>query len=197
MHAGKGAIEEGTPGRSPAGVGGGGIPVAVEDLKAIDIEDADDGVLAVKPGVVVLHLDDGVDAAHDPAEQPLVDGLGGQRWRRCSLGCPSQPDPAGSAGTAPFSRPGRIRGGRGWAWSLLPHGGGSGCESTTLCRGPRGAAGAGTAGEFPRCSSGSQARCNQGSQALQPRSLSKPCGLCHEPSSLCRLHPPHAEDVPG
>lgn len=51
-------------------------PVVLEDLKAVDVQHPDHRVLAVHSGVVVLHLDDVVDAAHDPAEQTLVHGLG-------------------------------------------------------------------------------------------------------------------------
>lgn len=51
-------------------------PVVLEYLKAVDVQHPDHRVLAVDPGVVVLHLDDVVDAAHDPAEQTLVHGLG-------------------------------------------------------------------------------------------------------------------------
>lgn len=51
-------------------------PVVLEDLKAVDVQHPDHRVLAVHSGVVVLHLDDVVDPAHDPAEQTLVHGLG-------------------------------------------------------------------------------------------------------------------------
>lgn len=50
-------------------------PVVLENLKAVDVQHPDHRVLAVHYGVVVLHLDDVVDAAHDPAEQTLVHGL--------------------------------------------------------------------------------------------------------------------------
>lgn len=50
-------------------------PVVVKDLKAVDVQHADDRVLAMKQWVVVLHLDNAVDAAHDPAEEALVESL--------------------------------------------------------------------------------------------------------------------------
>ena len=52
----------------------GSSPVVVEDLKAVDVEYPDDGVLLVldaAPG----HLDGLVDLSHNPREQALIDGL--------------------------------------------------------------------------------------------------------------------------
>ena len=49
--------------------------VVVEDLEAVDVEDADDGVLGAVPPAVLLHLDGGVHLLDDPGEQALVDGL--------------------------------------------------------------------------------------------------------------------------
>lgn len=53
----------------------GGSPVIVKYLKAIDVQDPNDCVLAMHCGVVVLHLDDIVDVCHNPAEETLVNGL--------------------------------------------------------------------------------------------------------------------------
>lgn len=53
----------------------GGSPVIVKYLKAINIQDPNDCVLAMHCGVVVLHLDDIVDVCHNPAEETLVNGL--------------------------------------------------------------------------------------------------------------------------
>lgn len=50
-------------------------PVVVKDLKAVDIQHANDGVLAMKQRVVVFDLDDTVDAADDPAEQSFIQSL--------------------------------------------------------------------------------------------------------------------------
>lgn len=50
-------------------------PVVVKDLEAVDIQHADDGVLPVQHRVVVFHFYDAVDAADDPAEEPLVESL--------------------------------------------------------------------------------------------------------------------------
>lgn len=50
-------------------------PVVVKDLKAVDIQHPDDGVFPMQHWVVVFNLDDAVDAAHDPAEEPLIEGL--------------------------------------------------------------------------------------------------------------------------
>lgn len=52
-----------------------GLPIGVEDFKAIDVQDTDDGVLPVDSGIIIFDRNDLVDAGHDPAEKPLVDGL--------------------------------------------------------------------------------------------------------------------------
>ena len=50
-------------------------PVVVEDLEAIDVQNANHGVFPMKHWVVVFHLDHTVDTAYDPAEQPLIESL--------------------------------------------------------------------------------------------------------------------------
>lgn len=57
-------------------------PVGVEDLEAIDVEDTDDGALAMPADVIASGGDAGIDASHNPAEKPLIDGLGtsGTGW---------------------------------------------------------------------------------------------------------------------
>lgn len=50
-------------------------PVVVKDLKTIDVQHANDGVLPVQHRVVVFHLDHAVDATDDPSEKPLVESL--------------------------------------------------------------------------------------------------------------------------
>lgn len=50
-------------------------PVVVKDLKTIDVQHADDGVLAVEHRVVVFHLDHTVDATDDPSKKSLVESL--------------------------------------------------------------------------------------------------------------------------
>lgn len=50
-------------------------PVVVKDLKAVDVQHANDRVLAMTQWVVVFNLDNTVDPAHDPAEQALVESL--------------------------------------------------------------------------------------------------------------------------
>lgn len=47
-------------------------PVVVKDFKAVDIQDADDGVFPMKQWVVVFYFNDTVDAANDPAEKSLI-----------------------------------------------------------------------------------------------------------------------------
>lgn len=56
-------------------------PVVVKDLKAVDVQHADDRVLAMTQWVVVFNLDNTVDPAHDPAEQALVESL--EETREC------------------------------------------------------------------------------------------------------------------
>lgn len=51
-------------------------PVVLKNLKTIDVQHPDNGVLPMDPGVVVFHLDDVIDPSHNPAEQTLVHGLG-------------------------------------------------------------------------------------------------------------------------
>lgn len=50
-------------------------PVVLENLKTVDVQHPDDGVLPMDSGIVVLHLDDVIDSSHNPAEQALVHGL--------------------------------------------------------------------------------------------------------------------------
>lgn len=50
-------------------------PVVLENLKAIDVQHPDDGVLPVDSGIVVFHLNDVIDPPHNPAEQALIHGL--------------------------------------------------------------------------------------------------------------------------
>ena len=57
-------------------------PVVVKDLEAVDVQHADDCVFPVKHRVVVFDFNDAVDAAHDPAEKPLIKSLQqGDKWR--------------------------------------------------------------------------------------------------------------------
>lgn len=65
---------------SPSSVGSVS-PVGVKDLEAIDVKDANDGALAMLPDIVTTCGDAGIDAPHDPSEEPLVYGLGtGEPW---------------------------------------------------------------------------------------------------------------------
>ena len=49
--------------------------VVVEDLEAVDVQHADDGVLGAVPAAVLLHLDGRVHLLDDPREQAFIDGL--------------------------------------------------------------------------------------------------------------------------
>lgn len=59
----------------------GNRPVVVKDLKAVDVQHANDRVLAMTQWVVVFNLDNTVDPAHDPAEQAFVESL--EETREC------------------------------------------------------------------------------------------------------------------
>ena len=50
-------------------------PVVVEDLEAVDVEHADDGVAALLLRLVATHLDRLVQSLDDPREHPVVDRL--------------------------------------------------------------------------------------------------------------------------
>lgn len=50
-------------------------PVVLENLKSIDVQNPDDSVFPVDFGVIVPHLNDVINATHNPAEQALIHGL--------------------------------------------------------------------------------------------------------------------------
>lgn len=52
-----------------------GLPVVVEDFKAIDIQDTNNSVLAMDGGVWVLDRNNIIDAGDNPTEKALVYGL--------------------------------------------------------------------------------------------------------------------------
>lgn len=52
-----------------------GLPVVVKDFKAIDIQDTNDSVSPVDCGVIVLDLNNVIDASNDPTKKAFVYGL--------------------------------------------------------------------------------------------------------------------------
>lgn len=50
-------------------------PVVLENLKSIDVQNPDDSVFPVDFGIIVPHLNDVINATHNPAEQALIHGL--------------------------------------------------------------------------------------------------------------------------
>lgn len=48
------------------------LPVVVKDLKAINVQHANDGVFPMKQWVVVFHFNDIIDATYNPAKKSLV-----------------------------------------------------------------------------------------------------------------------------
>lgn len=50
-------------------------PVILKDLKPIDVQDSNDCVLPMNPGVIVFNLNDIIDSSHNPTEKPLINGL--------------------------------------------------------------------------------------------------------------------------
>ena len=52
-----------------------GLPVVVEDFKAVDIQDTNNSVLPVDGGVRVLDLNNIIDARNNPTKKALIYGL--------------------------------------------------------------------------------------------------------------------------
>lgn len=83
-------------------------PIGVKDLKAVDVKDADDCALAVQAGIIAAGVNAGVDAPHNPAEEPLIDGLGTGWWAPKGAGGGTPPSP--HVPSLPWHRhPGRRR----------------------------------------------------------------------------------------
>lgn len=50
-------------------------PVVLKDLKAIDVQNSNDRVFPMNPGIIVFHLNDIIDSSNNPTEKPLINGL--------------------------------------------------------------------------------------------------------------------------